>query len=58
MTLKDVLERRDVPDLLGPVQKNIKTVETYRNSWTTNYHGSELSPTLTREEIEATGRAG
>ena len=57
-TLKDTIEQRGLKDLRGHVKKFIKTVEAYRNSPTTNFRGSELSPLFRGDEIEVTARFG
>ena len=56
ITLKDALEKREVPDLLGHVKKYIREVTAYRSN--NNYRASELSPLFQGEEIEVTARTG
>jgi hypothetical protein len=57
-TLKEAIEKRGLKDLHGHIKKYIKSVEAYRNSPTTNYRGSELSPLFRGSEIEVTARFG
>ncbi len=57
-TLKDAIEKRGLKDLHGHIKKYIKSVEAYRNSPTTNFRGSELSPLFRGDEIEVTARFG
>jgi hypothetical protein len=57
-TLKAVIEARGLRDLHGHVKKYIKSVDAYRNSPTTNYRGSELSPLFHGDAIEVTARFG
>jgi len=56
ITLKDALEKREVPDLIGHVKKYIRDVTSYRRNY--NYRASELSPLFQGEEIEVTARTG
>jgi|GEM_PF-463256 len=58
VTLKESLEKKGVPDLVGHVKKYVEEVAAYRNHATTNYRGSELSPTFTGGKIEVTARTG
>ena len=58
ITLKEAIQTREVPDLLGHVKKYIKVVEACRKSPASNYRASELSPAFGGEEIEVTARTG
>jgi len=56
ITLKEALEKREIPDLLGHARKYIDVVTAYRKNH--SYRSPELSPLFTGEEIEVTARAG
>ena len=56
ITLKEALENREIPDLIGHARKYIDVVTAYRKYHP--YRSPELSPQFTGEEIEVTARAG
>jgi hypothetical protein len=58
ITLKESLEKKGLRDLVDHVKKYVEEIDAYRNHSTTNYLGSELSPTFGGGKIEVTARAG